>query len=302
MSWTRWVNSSPTLSFAPSTLSPHHPRTLLMALKTSSGVLSTTKDVVKSLIGSFSFCSGVCSQGATVRLAPPSATGTGRNSRRASTDLRRGLLLADPLGGGRESEEGKQRGLEEGMDGRNATVGDLEDVDTEGFEHPRRPHGPVHGEPRTSVGGDLEHPIAATLGAHGGKELPDVGNAPQPKLERRHAQDRLLVQERYERVDVVTFEGLEVAAQQLLVGLCRLGGLRVGPDPPQGAARSTKGAVDGVLAGLEQLGDFLCPEAQHVAEDEHRPLPGQQVLEGDDEGQPDRLPGHRHLGWLLVGR
>ena len=30
--------------------------------------------------------------------------------------------------------------------------------------------------------------------------------------------------------------------------------------------------------------------------------PTGRYMEGDDEGQPDRLPGHRHLGWLLVGR
>src|SRR5437879_4686203 len=54
MFWTRYVNSSPTLSLLPSTCSPHHPRTSLMASKTSVGVSETAKEVVKLFMVLFS--------------------------------------------------------------------------------------------------------------------------------------------------------------------------------------------------------------------------------------------------------
>ena len=41
--------------------------------------------------------------------------------------------------------------------------------------------------------------------------------------------------------------------------------------------------------GLERLGGLLGRPAQDVAQDQHRPLPGRQVLERGDEGQPDRV-------------
>src|SRR5215813_4258745 len=55
MSCTRYVNSSPTWSLLPSTSSPHHPRTSLMASKTRSGVWSTTNEAVKSFTIRISF-------------------------------------------------------------------------------------------------------------------------------------------------------------------------------------------------------------------------------------------------------
>src|SRR5260370_38103572 len=49
MSLYRYVNSSPSLSVLPSISPDHHPRTLLMAAKASSGVWSTVKELVKFL-------------------------------------------------------------------------------------------------------------------------------------------------------------------------------------------------------------------------------------------------------------
>ena len=68
------------------------------------------------------------------------------------------------------------------------------------------------------------------------------------------------------------------------VELLALAGGQGGPGP-------LEGAVDRGDAGVEQLGDLGRLPAQHLAQDEHRPLPGRQVLEGGDEGQPDRLAG-----------
>ena len=39
-----------------------------------------------------------------------------------------------------------------------------------------------------------------------------------------------------------------------------------------------------------QLGDLRRPPSQHVAQDEHRALPGGQVLQRGDQGQPDARP------------
>src|SRR5215831_12736422 len=61
MSCTRYVNLSPTWSLLPSTSSPHHPRTSLMASKTRSGVWSTTNEAVKSVTILVSlYLHGVC--------------------------------------------------------------------------------------------------------------------------------------------------------------------------------------------------------------------------------------------------
>ena len=54
--------------------------------------------------------------------------------------------------------------------------------------------------------------------------------------------------------------------------------------------------VDRGDGGLERLGDLGGRPAQHVAQDEHRALAGRQVLEGGDEGEPDRVALGDHDG------
>jgi hypothetical protein len=46
---------------------------------------------------------------------------------------------------------------------------------------------------------------------------------------------------------------------------------------------------------LEGVGGLRRRPAEDVAQDEHRPLPRRQVLDGDDERQLDRLPRHRRF-------
>ena len=55
--------------------------------------------------------------------------------------------------------------------------------------------------------------------------------------------------------------------------------------------RAAQQAVDRRRAGLEHLGDLGGAVAEHVAQDEHRTLLRREVLQADDEGQCDRLPG-----------
>ena len=48
-------------------------------------------------------------------------------------------------------------------------------------------------------------------------------------------------------------------------------------------------AAHRVLRGFEHDRDLLGPEPEHVAQDQDRPLPGRQELQGGDEGERDRL-------------
>ena len=61
---------------------------------------------------------------------------------------------------------------------------------------------------------------------------------------------------------------------------CLLGELGVG---------ALQRGVDRGDGGLERLGDLRGRPAQHVAQDQHRALPGRQVLQRGDEGEPDRV-------------
>ena len=54
--------------------------------------------------------------------------------------------------------------------------------------------------------------------------------------------------------------------------------------------------VDRGDGGVERLGDLGGRPAQHVAQDQHGALPGRQVLEGGDEGEPDRVALGDHDG------
>jgi hypothetical protein len=63
------------------------------------------------------------------------------------------------------------------------------------------------------------------------------------------------------------------------------------------------GAGDRRHAGVEQPRDFLGRPAEHVAQDQRRPLPGREVLDRGQERQLDRLPGdHRRIRLRLAGR
>src|SRR5262249_29289863 len=57
----------------------------------------------------------------------------------------------------------------------------------------------------------------------------------------------------------------------------------VGPRCGWGPGRP---AVGGGGGGAQQLGDLRRPPPEYVAQDQHRALPGRQVLQGGDQGQP----------------
>ena len=124
----------------------------------------------------------------------------------------------------------------------------------------------------------------------------------QPQVVRRHRQRRLLVEERRQRIHVVTLEGVDVAGDErallVVVGIVDVGEREVGvgergPGPLQRA-------VDRGDRRVEQRGDLLGLPSQHLTEDQHGSLAGRQVLQGTDERQADRFPGDRDLAGIAV--
>jgi hypothetical protein len=62
---------------------------------------------------------------------------------------------------------------------------------------------------------------------------------------------------------------------------------------------SLQGSVRRRQRELQGVDGLLRRPAEHVAEDQDRPLPRGQVLDGHDERQFDGLPGHRLLVWVI---
>ena len=103
---------------------------------------------------------------------------------------------------------------------------------------------------------------------------------------------------RRQRVDVVGLEGLDVAREQLAVGLVERRRGRCGADVAglERRARPLQRAVDRGDARLEQLGDLGRLPAQHLAQDQHGALARRQVLQRGDEREPDRLAPDGDVG------
>ena len=160
---------------------------------------------------------------------------------------------------------------------------------------------PNAGAPLATVGTQAGAAAADPRAEH---QPADVLVAPEPQLVRRHRLHRVLVQQRGERVHVVALEGVDVPAEQrlLLVVQRRRAGRRRDVGSRQRRPGPLQGAVDRGDRGVEQLGDLGRLPAQHLAQDQHRPLPRRQVLQRGDEREPDRLAGLGQLGRVAAGR
>ena len=106
----------------------------------------------------------------------------------------------------------------------------------------------------------------------------------QPEVVRRHRQHDVVAQQGDERRDVVALERVDVAGEQRLLlgidrGVERLDRRMRGQRRPGPLQR----AVHRRHAGVEQLGDLGGRPPQHLAQDQHRALPGGQVLQRGDE-------------------
>jgi hypothetical protein len=112
------------------------------------------------------------------------------------------------------------------------------------------------------------------------------------------------VQQRDQQGDVVTLKGVHVPSEQrALVNVHRLCGRDAGVADVagrEGGPGSLQRTVNRRHAGLEQLGHLGCLPAQHLTQDQHRPLPGGQALQNGDEREADGLPRHRQLGRVTV--
>ncbi|MBE1496211.1 hypothetical protein H4696_003311 [Amycolatopsis lexingtonensis] len=103
-------------------------------------------------------------------------------------------------------------------------------------------------------------------------------------------------------VEVVALVGVDVRLHRAALGVRQLVG---GGAPPVEAAAGQllahRHACPLQCAGhrgdgqLERVGGLRRRPAEDVAQDEHRPLPRRQVLDGDDERQIERLPRHRRF-------
>jgi hypothetical protein len=109
--------------------------------------------------------------------------------------------------------------------------------------------------------------------------------------ERWHLPDGVVGQHLHERGDVGVLERGGIPVQQRAAlwvggpdevgfGGCHL--LELSSSPLQGA-------VDRGGRGVKQAGDLSRPPCQHVAQDQHGPLPWGEVLEGGNQGQPQAL-------------
>ena len=166
-----------------------------------------------------------------------------------------------------------------------------------------RPPGPL-GRYCPNAGQPLA--AAAAVATHGTRSRPDhprddVVASLEPELVRRHVLGRVLVQQRDERLHVVTLEGADIAGEELPLALvhrvercARVAGghRRAGP---------LQRAVDRRVGRLEQLGDLFGAPAQHLTQDEDGALARRQVLQCGDEREPDGVAGDRDVGRVAVG-
>jgi hypothetical protein len=159
----------------------------------------------------------------------------------------------------------------------------------------------VGGQRRLAVGGHRDHLEAAGFGEDPGpQEAPDQLAAGEPGHLRRHLEHGVLAQQLHDRGDVGVLERRGVPVEQGTVG--RVGGLvnlvLVGGGLPQPGPGALQQAVHRDRRRAEQIGDLRGPPVQHVAQDQHGALPGGQVLQRGDQGQPHALPRRDDLGWI----
>src|SRR6266849_5809325 len=159
----------------------------------------------------------------------------------------------------------------------------------------------VGGQRGLAVGGHRDHLEAAGSGEDlGPQEAPDQLTAGEPGHLRRHLEHGVLAQQSHDRRDIGVLErGGEPVEQGAvlrvggLVNLVLVGGRLLEPRP--GALQH---AVHRSGRRAEQLSDLRGPPAQHVSQDQHGALPGGQILQGGDQGQPRALPRRGDLGWI----
>jgi hypothetical protein len=183
----------------------------------------------------------------------------------------------------------------EGGDLGDAVPLDPQDVELEGPEHrvPRAPEVAPGGREPVDPGREGP-PVALPLGPEGPVEQgAQVVLAGEHGRARRHGDPDVLGRAGQGQGGVARVVGLDEAGQQPALGLARLGGGPVGATGRQAVLHRRPGPLHGAVgggdAGAERLGRLDRRPPEHVAGDQRRPLPRRQSLEGDQEGELDRL-------------
>ena len=121
--------------------------------------------------------------------------------------------------------------------------------------------------------------------------------SPKPEVIGRHRLHHIVVKQGDQGVEVVPLEGVDVPTEQgLLLVVHGQEGVRFGRlDLRQRRSCPLQCAVDRGHRGLQQIGDLLGLPAEHLAQNQDRPLSGRKTLQGSDQGETHRFPRYRHL-------
>ena len=154
----------------------------------------------------------------------------------------------------------------------------------------------VDGERRLPVRGHRDQPQVPRRGE---QLRPDEARhgvpAGEPRQERRHLQDGVRAQELGQRAGIGALDGHREPFQHgPLLRVVRLGELVLGGHRLRELGPgATEAAVDRRGRRAQQLRHLGGRPLQHVPQDQHRALPGGQVLQRRDERQPDTRPRGR---------
>ncbi len=228
----------------------------------------------------------------------------------ADLDAEKARLNSPPFGGLYIGQpERAAAALKEWQQAHPAPVATLKDV-ADHLDHlqPERlpqagPGEPVVAEPGAAVDLDRHQAAAAAADALVRPPVAEIGRTPQPQRVRGHAEHDVVAQQRHHGRHVVALERVHVARQHGAgIGVGRV--LQGGAVPVQAGQRGAgplQRAVDRGGRGVEQLGDLGGLPAQHLAQDQRTALAGGQVLQRGDEGEADRLAGHRLVRRISTG-
>ena len=108
------------------------------------------------------------------------------------------------------------------------------------------------------------------------------------------------MQQLHERGDVGVLDGRRIPVEYRAVSLAsRLADvIGRGNRLPELSPGPLQRAVDRGHADTEQCGGLGGPPAEDIAQDQHRALPGRQLLQGGDQGEPQARPGRRDGGGI----
>ena len=193
---------------------------------------------------------------------------------------------------------------EEAADLRDPLAVGLEDDDRPRLAHAGLVGQLVLGERGRAVRVQRHEPGAPAREPLAEQPVADLLRAAQPQVVGRHGELRVLGQERDERGDVVALERVDVARQQVALGVAvdvRRGGRRVDVGCLDRRPRALQRAVDGRDARPQQLGHLAGLPPQDLAQDEDRALLRRQELQRGDERELDRLLRRGELRGVAVG-